>query len=414
MLKKILLILSIISLFTLSFSVNNDISKNNHQAGISISWPTRNYIYQGSGYVYPSFTPSLIFSQDIIITEISFSILNIPKGAVSDWGINISRDTNPIFPHLTAVNSEILGIHSSWYGSGGNWIKTIDLSKTPLYIAQNTNLNCFAPVFNAVLPNNISLSCSMKYHNYISGEPRYRSIRFPYVDMQNKIDGSLPETWYKSGTASGLSLNIPIGGWIVFTSFNGLNDNTTASNICIKEYLSVDGTQSGSSCMSNQILSINQNFSNSEILKTYTPNWYISPSRYITATCQLSKPGDCGIYLFILLRENIPIGGESMISGYDFVPKSELNSYCNLYASGFTHYWFGTTSNEKISNCNKIFDIVNITPTPTLTQTITPTITVTPTQTMTQTEIFIEENITPTRTPECHFFDNIQNNVCVP
>lgn len=352
---------------------------------LASSWPTRSYIYQGPGYVYPDFHPALNFSYDIIVTEINFSIPNIPKNAVSDWGINIARNVNPLLPHVTAVNSEIIGLHSSWHGSGGTWAKIIDLSKTPLYIAAGTDINCFAPVFNATLQNNMTLDCGIKYHIYIPGEPRYRSLRFPFVDMQNTPSGAMAENWYKSGDATGQSFNLPIGGWIAFTSFNGINITANASSICLKTYTSPGGNLTGSDCTSNQNITINQNFSNSSISKTYTPNWYVSPGQYLTATCQMSVSGDCAIWLFVLLRENISVNAKSVIDDYDAVPISQLSTYCNTYASEFTHNWFGVTTSEKISNCNKLFDIVTTTPipTPTTTKTATATSTLAPTPTPT-------------------------------
>lgn len=336
----------------------------------TVSWPIRAYVHQGPGFVYPDFSPSIVCqeSSGCVVTSFHFRIPNIPKNVILDWGINIAIP--PILEHVTAINSEVLGLHSSWYGAGGNWEQTINLSSTPLWYPQGTELNCFAPAFNATIPNNITLTCDMTWHPYVSGEPVYQSIRFPFLDGQNNPNGSQPLSVYQSGNAV-TTKNIPIGGWFAFISFNGSNANATATNICLNQSHAVGGSIVGQSCLPNQYIYANQNFANSSSLLTYTPNWYVAPGDYLTATCQLSAPGDCALWVFILLRPNIPLIANSIVLDYGSVPQAHLDTYCEIYAPAFTHISFGSTSQSRISKCKSLFDIPPL-PTPTPTSTITP------------------------------------------
>lgn len=183
------------------------------QADLIAAWPTRAYLYEEAGHIYTTFEPALVFQRDIVITGVNFKITNIPKAAVVDWVLNIARQQAPLMPHVTAVNSEIMALHHSRYSSGGTWQQNIDLSKTPLYMPANTDINCFAPIYFVKLPSNSVLECSITYHVYTYPEPRYRSIRFPYTDVPNLPSGKLMKSWYKSGAA----YNLTIGGMMVFT-----------------------------------------------------------------------------------------------------------------------------------------------------------------------------------------------------
>jgi hypothetical protein len=325
---------------------------------LSAAWPTRAYTHQADGFVYPDFEPALNFSNDIIITGISFRIANIPKGAVVDWGINLARNTPPLMPHVTAVNSEIIGLHSSWHGSGGTWQGNIDLTKTPLYMPANTDMNCFAPIFLTTLPSAATLECSISYHLYTYPEPRYRSIRFPYTDMPNLPSGKLAKSWYKSGDA----YNLIVGGWIAFTSFGGANSAASANNICMRTSATVNGTLIKKVCYADQIISKNVNFSNTPDVIELTPNWRITPGNYMQGTCQMSAPGDCALWIFDRIPDGDAAYPNDIITGNDFVPTPQLNNYCTLYVDYLTHNWFGTTDAEKIERCNHLFDFTGYVP----------------------------------------------------
>lgn len=71
-------------------------------------------------------------------------------------------------------------------------------------------------------------------------------------------------------------------------------------------------------------------------------------------------------------------------------------------------------SNMTVSGWRYVYHCNNCTPTPT--PTTTPTLTKTPTVTNTPTVTATPNEMTPsaTRTPECHYFNSIDNNICVP
>lgn len=328
------------------------------QADLTAAWPTRAYLYEEAGHIYTTFEPALVFQQDIVITGIKFKITNIPKDTAVDWVLNIARRQAPLMPHVTAVNSEVMALHHSRYSSGGTWQQNIDLSKTPLYMPSNTDINCFAPIFFAKLPSDSVLECSMTYRVYTYPEPRYRSIRFPYSDGPNLPSGKLMKSWYKSGSA----YNLTIGGMIAFTSFGGVNTDATATNICLRTSASVNGALIKKVCYPDQELQKNLNFTNDDGTYSISPNWRVTPGNYMQATCQISTPGDCAIWAFIRIPDGDRAYPTDIITGGDFVPPAQLNNFCIAYVAYLAHGWFGATPAQKIERCNHLFDFTGYVP----------------------------------------------------
>lgn len=305
-------------------------------------------------------------SADIVVSRFDFTVKDMPAGSVYDICVFSRRLVDPKYPDMTGGYSENLCWHIGRRASGGNASFSIDLRGTPLFYPKDTEIACGVGGLRLSgngSPQTTPFTCSASYHAYSQGEKRFRTLRFPYVDMQVNPDGSIPVNYYQSTTIFPLIVR----NAFLFQAFG----DTGTSVPCLK-WVRQGGVLVNQACMPAQSVSPGQN---DESYSASLPlNWNIPPGDLLTATCQNSRAGtDCGIYAVVQIPDNIIVSPENTFRDYQNVASAPLRQFCEQYVQAFTHYYFcngqpACNAQTKIQKCTELFPIASCIATNTCTE----------------------------------------------
>lgn len=308
--------------------------------------------------------------EDVVITGIQFEATNIPVGSSGDVCFYIKRTQGPILKEVIAVGSEIWCSHASRTGPSEDWKGNVDFSATPLFLPKNTYYTCGFSISNSP---NTQYKCTFTYHKYQIGTPKYRSIRYSYVDRMSLSDGKVFPSYYYSTPA----FPIKVRGFSYFQSFGGSDQADTTNNICLR-WVKEGGTPVNTICAPST--SINPKVNSTNSIKIFPVNWDISMYDILTTTCDNSRSNtDCAIWAFIQIPDSFGTQAESIVGNFGLIKQAYLDLYCEKNVDVLNHYYFcgrpATCDNStKIMNCKKLLSLAYPTSTPTPAPTTSSTI----------------------------------------
>lgn len=321
-----------------------------------LAWATSGTLVWPQGFteIGNTLTPATQqkLGQDASIIEISLDVSNIPQGAVFDSCVLMVRDTAPTYPFILDVGCW----HVTRQATTAPWNFKIDLRDTPIFLPKDTALVCQTTVYggSAAVNSQIQHSCKVTYQDYIPGQPRYRALRFPYVDQVSNSDGTLAYSSYQSSSVFPLKVQ----GLLLFQSFGGVNASASAKP-CLR-WLKPDRTMVNQVCLPDQTISPAADYdSAAAIMKNI--NWTLPVGDLLDATCLNSRAGtDCAMYAIVEIPPSLISGPENVVRFYNNVPTQTSNDYCNIYAPTFMHPYFcggqaSCSSQTKINNCIALF-----------------------------------------------------------
>lgn len=316
------------------------------QQSIIFNYPERSFILKSGQTYYAPFGPSFSSDNDVVVTKISWTISGVPKYSVYDVCVYLYRETSPSIPLVIAGPSEIYCSGAVRMGSGANVSGILDLSTVPLYIKAGTQIYLATVGYNVSDASNMLFNGSLEYHPYVSGENVYQIVRFPYVDQLMGYSGGaykISKAYYQT------SVNRVVGGFAFYHMYSENFINQNASNICLKR-MSIEGGVLSSACAPTQYFYPNTNLGNPTVV--YQANFNLQPGEFLSATCQSTNASDCALFAFVKIPSN-EIGESTSMNGRNIVNQFFLDVYCDTYASGFYHSYFGT---DKVTACKNLFN----------------------------------------------------------
>jgi len=274
---------------------------------------------------------------DATVTRVTMRASGLPTDvAVVEACISLRRDgPSAPYPNIIGGYSELLCWHATRFNGNEEWSVDLDLAATPLFVPGGSTMACGASLHGGTLSGAQAarLDCSLSMKPYKTG-PRFRILRFPYIDMGSEPDGSVAVSTYTSSSVFPLK----VAAVHLFESWGGANVDATLSEPCLRWAFNT-------ACFNDQVYSSTVNYNSPrELLRV---NWSIPLGDSLTATGQQSRPStDAAFYAFVEIPSTIAVSAENAVRDYGNVDQADLAAWGSAHVSSLSYpyycHWLST------------------------------------------------------------------------
>jgi hypothetical protein len=318
---------------------------------------------------------------DISITKVSIHVPDMKYGGFGDYCFATFRMLEPLYPVplmmlgrggfveplcFNTVRTEAIEgwVYPTEPQEGpvlvpaGDWEQEIDLSGTPFFLPAGSHLICdsLGTVSSVIPTGSMNGTCTVEYHRYEEGQPRYRFLRLPYFDQAFKHGKPLVTSYFDS-YEGGRPLEIPSA-----VAYIGNNNHGSKMIACLRKE-----KQSGELIEELCLPEADQDSPGQVPI-----GWTINDGERIALDCHypeddLTSEGDCAAFLVAKLPDDLKLSPENSFRDYGELPRGYVPKWCEMTADIVkveSHHdpilcGLGKqcSRDERIANCEASFNV---------------------------------------------------------